>query len=647
MGQDSSNSINPINLKNVKKMRRSKRIIEKSSNDIVSNQIVDLSELKTASASCSSSSSNLINSNSNLLSSSQASSPSNFISSSFYDNEPPFLAIGTDVSAKYKGAFCEAKVKDIHRCVKCRVTFKNNFGSVIITDDNIKGTLRVGSSIQAKHPDKNQYLEGIINKIIDASQYTVVFDDGDETTLRRTSLCLKSGKHFAESESLDHLPLTNPEHFGNPVNLGIRGGRRRRRRIPIGANSNTSYSLALSDADDNEFAEGDALLGNSGGSIDDDDSASNLTQQSGSCGNGKDDTHEKNPDWGKVVCVEYGDKRGAKAKETWFPALIVSPAAQESYSKLDETEEYLVKSFINGRYYQVAKKDVKELIKKSAHLLISDNSTSSGLKTGLEKALNFIEKDDLPFNWDYEQLLGTVPSNNNSNNNNNNNNCDLNAATSESDTGPDEEDDEDNEQSEEKDRFVAQLYKYMDERGTPINKAPCVANRDLDLYKLYRLVAKFGGYNRVTNKNLWKNLYYKLSLPLNYLDGSVDHTINQLKHAYKKYLLSFDDFYRKLGCTMVNNTLSSRSSGRLARSERTWRTGGACSDKEKDQAPAKSRRKRNSIAADVDKKEETSSVDNADKGSNNGEEDDKNNVMNKRGKKKRKVWKKKRTKRRN
>ena len=54
-----------------------------------------------------------------------------------------------------------------------------------------------------------------------------VFDDGDITTLRRTSLCLKSGRHFAESETLDQLPLTHPEHFGTPVLGGRRGGRRR------------------------------------------------------------------------------------------------------------------------------------------------------------------------------------------------------------------------------------------------------------------------------------------------------------------------------------------------------------------------------------------------------------------------------------
>ena len=55
----------------------------------------------------------------------------------------------------------------------------------------------------------------------------------------------------------------------------------------------------------------------------------------------------------------------------------------------------------------------------------------------------------------------------------------------------------DDEPSEEKDRFVAQLYKFMDDRGTPINKCPQVGNRDLNLYRLFRLVQNLGGYNRV------------------------------------------------------------------------------------------------------------------------------------------------------
>ena len=55
----------------------------------------------------------------------------------------------------------------------------------------------------------------------------IVFDDGDITTLRRSALCLKSGRHFNESETLDQLPLTHPEHFSTPVIAGRRGRRGR------------------------------------------------------------------------------------------------------------------------------------------------------------------------------------------------------------------------------------------------------------------------------------------------------------------------------------------------------------------------------------------------------------------------------------
>jgi Ras-related protein Rab-1A len=37
--------------------------------------------------------------------------------------EPPFLVIGTAVSAKYKGAFCEAKVKKVAKQVKVKVCY--------------------------------------------------------------------------------------------------------------------------------------------------------------------------------------------------------------------------------------------------------------------------------------------------------------------------------------------------------------------------------------------------------------------------------------------------------------------------------------------------------------------------------------------
>jgi len=36
-------------------------------------------------------------------------------------DEPPYLSVGTDVSAKYRGAFCEAKIKNVKRMVKVKV----------------------------------------------------------------------------------------------------------------------------------------------------------------------------------------------------------------------------------------------------------------------------------------------------------------------------------------------------------------------------------------------------------------------------------------------------------------------------------------------------------------------------------------------
>ena len=42
------------------------------------------------------------------------------------------------MSAKYKGAFCEAKVRSVDKLVKCRVTFKMGLGSTTISDKDIK-----------------------------------------------------------------------------------------------------------------------------------------------------------------------------------------------------------------------------------------------------------------------------------------------------------------------------------------------------------------------------------------------------------------------------------------------------------------------------------------------------------------------------
>lgn len=417
-------------------------------------------------------------------------------------DDPPYLSVGTEVSAKYKGAFCEAKIRKVVRSVKCRVTYKQGLGTATVTDDQIKGTLRVGASVEARHSDKKEFVEATVTKIQDCSQYTVVFDDGDITTLRRTALCLKSGRHFAESETLDQLPLTHPEHFGNPV-IGGRRGRRSRQA-----------------QDESSDDEDSPPRGNR-------DSASNM--------GGKDGV-ETEPEIGRVVCVELGDK---KKKDNWFPGLVVAPTAQATV-RIRVRDDYLVRSFKDARYYTVPKKEATEFTKELVNKV--ENST---LKVAVEKALLFLEKNELPPHWDRDSLFGNSVSSGNS----------------DSDRELDS-DSSDDEPREEKDHFVAQLYKFMDDRGTPINNCPMIGSEDIDLYRLFRAVYKLGGYNRVTNQNQWKSITRRLSFAMQ----NSPSTHNLVKQAYKKFLHSFEDFYRKLGCTMVNHPRGSTRKQRPGRS---------------------------------------------------------------------------------
>lgn len=110
----------------------------------------------------------------------------------------------------------------------------------------------------------------------------------------------------------------------------------------------------------------------------------------------------------------------------------------------------------------------------------------------------------------------------------------------------------DDEPREEKDHFVAQLYKFMDDSNTPLNKSPMIGNKDVDLYRLFRVVQKLGGYNRVTNQNKWRSVTIRLRFP------NSQNTHNQVKSVYKKCLFSYESFYRTLGCTMLNPTRNAK-----------------------------------------------------------------------------------------
>ncbi|EDW55397.1 GM18724 [Drosophila sechellia] len=190
-------------------------------------------------------------------------------------------------------------------------------------------------------------------------------------------------------------------------------------------------------------------------------------------------------------------------------------------------DEYLVRSFKDGRYYTVPKKEATEFTREVA---------SKQDVPAVQAALEFLDSSVLPAHWDRDSLFGLTN-------------------ISSDDEGEIDSDSSDDEPHEEKDRFVAQLYKYMDDRGTPLNKVPSILSRDVDLYRLFRAVQKRGGYNRVTSQNQWK----LIAMRLGFTPCTVS-VMNLVKQAYKKFLQPYGDFHRKLGCSMLMTSRNSNGS---------------------------------------------------------------------------------------
>uniref|UniRef100_A0AC35TSU2 ARID domain-containing protein n=1 Tax=Rhabditophanes sp. KR3021 TaxID=114890 RepID=A0AC35TSU2_9BILA len=121
------------------------------------------------------------------------------------------LVIGTEVSGKFKGAFCECRIMRVVT-EDVRVTLKLNDSAQPVTM-NIKkvvsGNLEKGSEVVVETDRGN--LPGIIRNIKDCSTYAVQFDDDDKAQLKRAQIKPKGKKHFIGELNMDNMPLTNPD----------------------------------------------------------------------------------------------------------------------------------------------------------------------------------------------------------------------------------------------------------------------------------------------------------------------------------------------------------------------------------------------------------------------------------------------------
>ncbi|XP_048803234.1 AT-rich interactive domain-containing protein 4A isoform X1 [Lagopus muta] len=397
-------------------------------------------------------------------------------------DEPAYLTVGTDVSAKYRGAFCEAKIKTVKRLVKVKVVLKGDNSTQLVQDDQVKGPLRVGAMVETKMPD-GSFQEAVISKLTDASWYTVVFDDGDERTLRRTSLCLKGERHFAESETLDQLPLTNPEHFGTPV-IGKKSNRGRRSSLPVTEDEKEEESSEEEDEDKRRL--NDELLG-------------------------------------KVVSVTCNSE-----KADWYPALVVSPSCNDDVTV--KKDQCLVRSFADSKFYSVARKDIKEV--DALNLPKSESSP----KKGLQEASTFLSTKVVPRNWkmDISEIMESSSSDEEDGAAAETDEEEIKREEKNEEVLPEEELD-----PEERDNFLQQLYKFMEDRGTPINKPPVLGYKDLNLFKLFRLVYQQGGCDNIESGAVWKQIYMDLGIPI--LNSAASYNV---KTAYRKYLYGFEEYCR-------------------------------------------------------------------------------------------------------
>ncbi len=327
--------------------------------------------------------------------------------------------MGTEVSAKFKGAFCEAKIKRVEKQVVCKITLKCNNTQVTLDEEVLKTSsgqvvslndLKSGSvvyvqsevllsnGVELSKADLKQSINdlhaAILNKVNDKSVYSVIFNDGDERSLKRSFIRFKGEKHFHDSETLNNAPLNNPEHFLFPIKIN---------------NESESEPLSI----------------------------------------------------GKTALNPIDSSKAA------------------SNMQLNEDEKALISS---------------------------NKNTDQG--ENAESVDNNEEDDE---------------------------DC---SSSDSSDEYP----------AEVKDRFVAELYKFMDDRGTPMNKIPAVNKVDLDLHRLYTIVRKFGGYNRVSKQRSWNDVYKKLGLP----NASNASHILSLKTAYERYLQPYEEIYRKLGSSICD-----------------------------------------------------------------------------------------------
>ena len=95
---------------------------------------------------------------------------------------------------------------------------------------------------------------------------------------------------------------------------------------------------------------------------------------------------------------------------------------------------------------------------------------------------------------------------------------------------PTDEEETGDEVTAEVEEFNKKLKKFHESKGTPMVRRPTLGQKDLNLFKLYKLVKENGGMEKVTQELKWRSLYLQMGMP------SMTNASYAIKQAYKKWV---------------------------------------------------------------------------------------------------------------
>lgn len=385
------------------------------------------------------------------------------------------IEIGAPVSAKYRGAWCEGKVKTASYCVQFKVTFVHDPSKQITLEQGqVRGGSKIGERVEAQNPSTKKFAPADIVRVVDKSTYLIRFNDGDERRLRRRAVTRKGPMHFERSENLDNFPIVDPKKLISPSH--------RRRRSSLVASSEES------DSDDDADEEEDRL------------SERNMNPSG---------THHD------VVLVDAGTVPFWPAMVVPFEEVVSSMCGDE---QVDAAKFFVVRFFADNSFGLVEQERVYLFNRGATPFTEQLHLQAFQMDLGVHRALHFVDHHELPQGFEWPSFQPSDEEDQ--------------SDSDESESSGESDDDWVPDPVEEK-KFYDGLIQHHAKLGTVFKRHPVLGFRDLNLFRLFKTVEAKGGYTMVTKQKGWRAIYDEMGFEARATGA------NAIRSSFEKHLLPF------------------------------------------------------------------------------------------------------------